>query len=167
MASKQYTLLRSQLLRWWLVQTGVFLGGKRNTSRDFDSKKKFVWKLFQTFIEESSEEGQSRKSPPESEKKHDSKPEVVINMPMPLLEVHTVGGVLVHMPHVSSFLINLSGINIISFIPPLLIIELYIFVFLWRCLDQFIFNIQISLVYSLQRFYIYAVKERWIETCSP
>lgn len=58
---------------------------------------------FQTFVEETSEEGQSRKSPPESEKKQDAKAEVVLSMPMPLLEVHTVGGVLVHMPHVSSF----------------------------------------------------------------
>lgn len=41
----------------------------------------------------------SRKSPPESDKK-ESKSEVVLNMPIP--EVHSVGGVLVHMPHVCS-----------------------------------------------------------------
>ena len=41
----------------------------------------------------------SRKSPPESDKK-ESKSDVVLNMPIP--EVHSVGGVLVHMPHVCS-----------------------------------------------------------------
>jgi hypothetical protein len=39
-----------------------------------------------------------RKSPLDVIKKHDSKPDVVSNMPIP--ELHSVGGVLVHMPHV-------------------------------------------------------------------
>ncbi|XP_044257463.1 protein unc-79 homolog isoform X1 [Tribolium madens] len=43
----------------------------------------------------------SRKSPPESDKK-ESKSDVVLNMPIP--EVHSVGGVLVHMPHVCSIM---------------------------------------------------------------
>lgn len=41
---------------------------------------------------------EERKSPPESDKKSEPKPDVVINMP--LLEIHTVGGVLVNMPHI-------------------------------------------------------------------
>lgn len=44
------------------------------------------------------ESGHSRKSPPENDKKCEPKPDVVINMP--LMEIHTVGGVLVNMPHV-------------------------------------------------------------------
>lgn len=44
------------------------------------------------------ESGHSKKSPPENDKKCDPKPDVVINMP--LMEIHTVGGVLVNMPHV-------------------------------------------------------------------
>ncbi|XP_048512569.1 protein unc-79 homolog isoform X11 [Athalia rosae] len=51
-------------------------------------------------IDETAED-HGRKSPPESDKKSDSKPDVVINMPVP--ELHSVGGVLVHMPHVCSF----------------------------------------------------------------
>ncbi|XP_066903218.1 protein unc-79 homolog isoform X4 [Halyomorpha halys] len=43
------------------------------------------------------ESGHSRKSPPENDKKCEPKPDVVINMP--LMEIHTVGGVLVNMPH--------------------------------------------------------------------
>lgn len=43
-------------------------------------------------------EDRGRKSSPEMTKKSDSKPDVVINMPVP--EMHSVGGVLVHMPHV-------------------------------------------------------------------
>jgi len=43
-------------------------------------------------------EDNARKSSPETTKKGDSKPDVVINMPVP--EMHSVGGVLVHMPHV-------------------------------------------------------------------
>lgn len=41
----------------------------------------------------------SRKSPPESDKKEKTS-EMVLNMPIP--EVPSVGGVLVHMPHVCS-----------------------------------------------------------------
>nr|CAD7392026.1 unnamed protein product [Timema cristinae] len=47
--------------------------------------------------EQSEESGHGRKSPPESEKKSEPKPDVVINMPIP--EIHSVGGVLAHMPH--------------------------------------------------------------------
>lgn len=43
-------------------------------------------------------EDHGRKGSPESTRKSDSKPDVVINMPVP--ELHSVGGVLVHMPHV-------------------------------------------------------------------
>ncbi|XP_030755941.1 protein unc-79 homolog [Sitophilus oryzae] len=46
-----------------------------------------------------SDDVHSRKSPPESDKKEKSS-EVVLNMPIP--EVHSVGGALVHMPHVCS-----------------------------------------------------------------
>lgn len=52
--------------------------------------------MFQPPIEDSWEE-LSRKSPPESDKK-ESKSDVVLSIP----EVHSVGGVLVHMPHVCS-----------------------------------------------------------------
>ncbi|XP_063983209.1 protein unc-79 homolog isoform X2 [Diachasmimorpha longicaudata] len=52
-------------------------------------------------ILDESAEDHGRKSPPESSKKGDSKPDVVINMPVP--EVHPVSGVLGHMPHVSKF----------------------------------------------------------------
>lgn len=54
------------------------------------------------YVDESADD-HGRKSPPESSKKSDSKPDVVINMPVP--ESHSVGGVLVHMPHVSNVLI--------------------------------------------------------------
>lgn len=50
-------------------------------------------------MEDLNEDGHSRKSPPESDKK-DAKSDAILNMPMP--EVHSVGGVLVHMPHVCS-----------------------------------------------------------------
>lgn len=50
-------------------------------------------------IDENTDDAVSRKSPPEGDKK-ESKPDVVINMPIP--EIHSVGGVLVHMPHVCS-----------------------------------------------------------------
>lgn len=53
---------------------------------------------FQPPLEETLEDLPNRKSPPESDKKEKS--EVVLNMPMP--EVHSIGGVLVHMPHVCS-----------------------------------------------------------------
>lgn len=44
---------------------------------------------------------EEKKSPPESDKKTEPKPDVVINMP--LLDIHnTVGGVLVNMPHVNT-----------------------------------------------------------------
>ncbi|KAL3290395.1 hypothetical protein HHI36_023736 [Cryptolaemus montrouzieri] len=51
-------------------------------------------------LEESLDDPPNRKSPPESDKKE--KAEVVLNMPMP--EIHSVGGVLVHMPHVCSIM---------------------------------------------------------------
>lgn len=54
---------------------------------------------FQPPLEENLDDSHSRKSPPESEKK-ETKPDIVLNMPIP--EVHSVGGVLVHMPHVCS-----------------------------------------------------------------
>nr|XP_023011875.1 protein unc-79 homolog isoform X2 [Leptinotarsa decemlineata] len=50
-------------------------------------------------LEENWEEAYSRKSPPENDNK-EAKTDAVINMPIP--EVHSVGGVLVHMPHVCS-----------------------------------------------------------------
>lgn len=53
---------------------------------------------FQPPLEDLWEDSHSRKSPPDSEKK-ESKTEVS-NMPIP--DVHSVGGVLVHMPHVCS-----------------------------------------------------------------
>ncbi|XP_020280656.1 protein unc-79 homolog isoform X3 [Pseudomyrmex gracilis] len=46
-------------------------------------------------IVDESADDQNRKNSPE--KKGDSKPDVVLNMPVP--EMHSVGGVLVHMPH--------------------------------------------------------------------
>jgi hypothetical protein len=51
-------------------------------------------------IEEQGGEGGGHgcKSPPESEKKPEPKPDVVINMPIP--EFHSVGVVLMHVPHV-------------------------------------------------------------------
>ncbi|KAF5283433.1 hypothetical protein FQA39_LY04809 [Lamprigera yunnana] len=52
-------------------------------------------------IEENGEDRYSRKSPPESDKK-DAKSEVAMSIPIP--EVHSVGGVLVHMPHVCSIM---------------------------------------------------------------
>lgn len=51
--------------------------------------------LFQVIVNENADE-QNRKNSPE--KKGDSKTDVVLNMPVP--EMHSVGGVLVHMPHV-------------------------------------------------------------------
>jgi len=54
----------------------------------------------QTIVDETAENG--RKGSPETTKKNDSKPDVVINMPVP--EMHSVGGVLVHMPHVRFFM---------------------------------------------------------------
>jgi hypothetical protein len=51
-------------------------------------------------MDETAENG--RKGSPETTKKNDSKPDVVINMPVP--EMHSVGGVLVHMPHVRFFM---------------------------------------------------------------
>ncbi|XP_045481676.1 protein unc-79 homolog isoform X1 [Harmonia axyridis] len=51
-------------------------------------------------LEETLEDPSNRKSPPESDKKEKS--EVVLNMPMP--EIHSIGGVLVHMPHVCSIM---------------------------------------------------------------
>ncbi|XP_060537394.1 protein unc-79 homolog isoform X2 [Cylas formicarius] len=50
---------------------------------------------------ENSDDVHSRKSPPESDKKEKST-DVVLNMPIP--EMHSVGGVLVHMPHVCSIM---------------------------------------------------------------
>ncbi|GLH04896.1 UNC79 protein, partial [Gryllus bimaculatus] len=44
------------------------------------------------------EDGGHGKSPPEADKKAEPKPDVVLNMPMP--EIHSVGGVLVNMPHI-------------------------------------------------------------------
>nr|CAH7740129.1 unnamed protein product [Callosobruchus chinensis] len=49
-------------------------------------------------LDDNGDDSYSRKSPPETEKK-DTK-DVILNMPIP--EVHSVGGVLVHMPHVCS-----------------------------------------------------------------
>ncbi|KYN09887.1 Protein unc-79 like protein [Trachymyrmex cornetzi] len=49
-----------------------------------------------TIVDENADDN-ARKSSPETTKKGDSKPDVVINMPVP--EMHSVGGVLVHMPH--------------------------------------------------------------------
>lgn len=54
--------------------------------------------IFQPPLEDLWEDSHSRKSPPDSEKK-ESKSEVP-SMPIP--DVHSVGGVLVHMPHVCS-----------------------------------------------------------------
>ncbi|CAG2058977.1 unnamed protein product [Timema podura] len=54
--------------------------------------------------EQSEESGHGRKSPPESEKKSEPKPDVIINMPIP--EIHSVGGVLAHMPHVVATLLS-------------------------------------------------------------
>jgi len=56
---------------------------------------------FQLPVEEAIEEGTGRKSPPDSERKASPKSDM-LNMAMPFVEVHTVGGVLVHMPHVST-----------------------------------------------------------------
>lgn len=53
--------------------------------------------FFQAIVDENAED-HGRKGSPETTKKSDSKPDVVINMPVP--EMHSVGGVLVHMPHV-------------------------------------------------------------------
>lgn len=53
---------------------------------------------FKPPLEDLWEDSHSRKSPPDSEKK-ESKSEVP-SMPIP--DVHSVGGVLVHMPHVCS-----------------------------------------------------------------
>lgn len=67
----------------------------------------FIWLLqeiislwLQSHIEEQAGEegGHGRKSPPELEKKSEPKPDVVINMPIP--EFHSVGVVLMHVPHV-------------------------------------------------------------------
>lgn len=58
--------------------------------------------IFQPIIDETLEDQKSKNSP-ETGKKSDSKTDVIINMPVP--EMHSVGGVLVHMPHVR-FLIN-------------------------------------------------------------
>lgn len=52
--------------------------------------------MFQKIIDETAEE-HGRKSP-ETSRKGDSKSDVVINMP--LAEIHSVGGVLAHMPQV-------------------------------------------------------------------
>ncbi|KAK0097709.1 hypothetical protein PV326_014335 [Microctonus aethiopoides] len=49
------------------------------------------------FVDETIED-HGRKSPQESSKKSEAKPDVVINMPLP--DIHSVGGVLVHMPHI-------------------------------------------------------------------
>lgn len=60
-------------------------------------EKLIVFHIFQTIVDESAEDN-ARKSSLETTRKGDSKPDVVINMPV--LELHSVGGVLVHMPHV-------------------------------------------------------------------
>ncbi|KAK4872146.1 hypothetical protein RN001_016270 [Aquatica leii] len=52
-------------------------------------------------LEDNSEDRHSRKSPPENDKK-ETKSEVTMSIPIP--EVHSVGGVLVHMPHVCSIM---------------------------------------------------------------
>lgn len=61
---------------------------------------KFILYLisFTQTIEDETLDDHGRKSSPETTRKSDSKPDVVINMPVP--EMHSVGGVLVHMPHV-------------------------------------------------------------------
>lgn len=58
-----------------------------------------VWCVVQPPLVEPNGED-SHKSPPDSDKRCDPKPDVVINMP--LLEIHTVGGLLVKMPNVRS-----------------------------------------------------------------
>ncbi|XP_032682267.1 protein unc-79 homolog isoform X3 [Odontomachus brunneus] len=50
-----------------------------------------------TIVDETTDD-HGRKGSPETTRKSDSKPDVVINMPVP--EMHSVGGVLVHMPHI-------------------------------------------------------------------
>lgn len=60
-----------------------------------DKKKLTVSYTSQTIVDEAADDNARKSSP---EKKGDSKPDVVINMPVP--EMHSVGGVLVHMPHV-------------------------------------------------------------------
>ncbi|XP_065166264.1 protein unc-79 homolog isoform X3 [Atheta coriaria] len=60
-------------------------------------------------LEENTDDGHNRKSPPESDKK-DSKSDVVLNMPIP--EIHSVGGVLVHMPHVCSLFLESENTNL-------------------------------------------------------
>ncbi|XP_031336357.1 protein unc-79 homolog [Photinus pyralis] len=52
-------------------------------------------------LEDNGEDRNSRKSPPENDKK-ETKSEMTMSIPLP--EVHSVGGVLVHMPHVCSIM---------------------------------------------------------------
>ncbi|XP_072402043.1 protein unc-79 homolog isoform X3 [Diabrotica undecimpunctata] len=52
-------------------------------------------------LEDNYDDMHSRRSPPESDKK-EAKSDAVITMPIP--EVHSVGGVIVHMPHVCSIM---------------------------------------------------------------
>ncbi|KAK5639447.1 hypothetical protein RI129_011939 [Pyrocoelia pectoralis] len=52
-------------------------------------------------LEDNGEDRHSRKSPPENDKK-ETKSEITMSIPLP--EVHSVGGVLVHMPHVCSIM---------------------------------------------------------------
>lgn len=61
-------------------------------------KEKFLLEIAQKIVDESAEE-HGRKSP-EASRKGDSKSDVVISMPVP--EMHSVGGVLAHMPQVHS-----------------------------------------------------------------
>lgn len=61
--------------------------------------------VYQPLVDELSDDATNTKSPMEDPKK-ESKPDVVINMPIP--DMHSVGGVLVHMPHVCS--VRISGI---------------------------------------------------------
>lgn len=63
-----------------------------------------VWIILQPPLKEESDE---HKSPGEDKK--EPKPDVVINMP--LLEIHTVGGVLVNMPHVITLW---SGVSVVE-----------------------------------------------------
>lgn len=60
------------------------------------SEKKILLEIAQKIVDESAEE-HGRKSP-EASRKGDSKSDVVISMPVP--EMHSVGGVLAHMPQV-------------------------------------------------------------------
>lgn len=81
----------------------------------------------------------SRRTPPEGstsfggKQGSDGRDDVIINMPVPVPDLHSVGGVLVHMPHVCSVcisvtnLLSLSRVHIYCILYWYTLVKLYMF----------------------------------------